>query len=687
MPWPLPTCLLIAFLVFLAAAQMMYILSLLRARQPPTAAADVASAIVQPPQVPRGVAAWGAADADNNDANGGSQRLRGGDNAVGAAAVALVPPTQPTQTAWWAGVPQLPGLPPVTAGAGRPLLEAWRRRQVDWHDLVPLPNMLGGDTEVAGRARWDALVASELGVLTLLQGFKAGTPGGAADPDAALARREVNGWHAPEALWGPLSKYAACTAVRDKCVVHSTARACVRDELCGWCRSRGVCAFRGAAVLPERAMGAVVPVCDAPLLVAASSLPDAADGTVTAYAMDLGSGDVARNAPIVGGAAIRQACHIFVSRNKHAKVSVTGNAKMAYHFYTENAQDLAAAFGGGQMQTHIYVDPASTDEFLSTFYAFSDSCWRYTHEVGALARAAGDRPLTVCYGNGGGGGGGDEDASGAPPRVIEWNAAKRAPPPGATPFEYADMESEAAAVAGGMRVSAARMAALITASGTTAADALGGVIAARSFGEQLVAAASGSSYPDTIVAMLGLLHVHPTRPLVTLISRRNKRLMLNEPELVAATRGLGVDVVVASLETMPLYEQVLLFRRTTVLVGIHGSGLINSIFMHYGTALVQLMPYRVSSGATFFQRPAEVAGLEYFEWTNTDRGATRTHDHFLGPEHAGRDVDAIIAGASPPDFFSYVINQDTVVNVDEYLAVLRRALNSPVNSQLRSKAV
>ena len=39
--------------------------------------------------------------------------------------------------------------------------------------------------------------------------------------------------------------------------------------------------------------------------------------------------------------------------------------------------------------------------------------------------------------------------------------------------------------------------------------------------------------------------------------------------------------------------QVHLFRRADVLVGIHGSGLINTQFMRKGTSLLQLMPYKV----------------------------------------------------------------------------------------------
>ena len=142
----------------------------------------------------------------------------------------------------------------------------------------------------------------------------------------------------------------------------------------------------------------------------------------------------------------------------------------------------------------------------------------------------------------------------------------------------------------------------------------------------VVRTAASGSLPLFLIHIAGLWDVQPTRPHVTIISRRNKRLILNEPELVRVITSLpaaldpldggrGIEVELASLETMPLYEQLRLFRRTTVLVGIHGSGLINSVFMHRGAALVQLMPYHVNSGATFFSGPAEMSGVKYLgEW-------------------------------------------------------------------------
>lgn len=90
---------------------------------------------------------------------------------------------------------------------------------------------------------------------------------------------------------------------------------------------------------------------------------------------------------------------------------------------------------------------------------------------------------------------------------------------------------------------------------------------------------------DYTIAALHLERVQlPTvRPLVCFISRRNKRVILNEAKLLDALAQMNVDTKVLVLEDMPLYEQVRTFRQCTVLTGIHGSGLTNAMYMRRDT--------------------------------------------------------------------------------------------------------
>ena len=53
-----------------------------------------------------------------------------------------------------------------------------------------------------------------------------------------------------------------------------------------------------------------------------------------------------------------------------------------------------------------------------------------------------------------------------------------------------------------------------------------------------------------------------------IVSRRRKRFLLNEAELVDAALALGVEVQLLPFEAMTLYEQLAALRSTTILVGV-----------------------------------------------------------------------------------------------------------------------
>ena len=176
-----------------------------------------------------------------------------------------------------------------------------------------------------------------------------------------------------------------------------------------------------------------------------------------------------------------------------------------------------------------------------------------------------------------------------------------------------------------------------------------------------------------------------THPLVVLVSRLNKRLVLNEPALVRIALALGARVRVVALEGMSLCAQAQLFAGTSVLVGMHGSALINAHFMPRGTALVQLVPHALLGAASFFQGPAEAHGVRYFEVPSAPREASIPHAHFL---RGGSDVEKLLRDGSeccgPQVYFSFFINQDTLIDEAAFARPLARALAPPPKRALPS---
>ena len=541
---------------------------------------------------------------------------------------------------------------------------------------------------------------------------------------------------------GPLAKYAACGIVRDVCIIHTTVRACVEDELCGWCAGSiaasssdngalaGVCLSRFDSSWREPAAGAPSPICaGAPLWVNAASVPErrakdvrtvqnATSKGVRVFSLSRGS-----SGPVVASASL-SACDVLVTRRRPLRISIMGNSKMAYHFWTESASALmqsAAAEGGLQfLRQHAWVDDSSVPEFTHFAALFSDSCWRPVSSI----------PPRLCY----------EDVEKAPGarvviRFTEKGEASQGPShttsqiwtglldpelaavePGSGKWipephvQQPALETVATAVRRGMRLGVTGMAAALRSvarnvgnaargdiqniraaallppylmdriddqqwvqlspslarlateiEGGARGDLVGYIVATLGLWSTSerddVAPASDStqhvSLPDATASQVlqerrasrrpSIVVRQPkdtgasqlcSKPLVVLISRRNKRFLLNEPALITALYSLPSPprVLIAALEDMPLYAQVTLLRRTTLLIAVHGSALINSIMMRQNgrSAVLQLMPYRVTGGADFFRGPAESRGVRYAELTHSSENGTLRHWHFVG---------------------------------------------------------
>lgn len=131
---------------------------------------------------------------------------------------------------------------------------------------------------------------------------------------------------------------------------------------------------------------------------------------------------------------------------------------------------------------------------------------------------------------------------------------------------------------------------------------------------------------SAVLSYLGLENYYPPKDKVRigLISRRRKRFILNEYELVDSVRSLGYEIDLLPLETMTMYEQMRALRSIDVLVGIHGSALDNSVFLHEGCVLVQLLPYSVEHRVTF-ESSATKAGVIYHEWQLKDTSKAVFH--------------------------------------------------------------
>jgi hypothetical protein len=647
----------------------------------------------------------------------------------------LRPSTPPPPAAAPAGAAAAAARALALALVSPPAVNPWRasllRGRLDWHDLVPQTFLVGARGEAAAEAlnrhlREDAKVAL-LGVLQGRVGSALGSAGlgsGGAAPRlrpafgedaaaAALAEHWVAAGQGQAAEGGALGALEGCPLVRDGCLLHGSLLACLGNSLCGWCAASSTCLTRGGssgvpcAPTPGTPRGEPAGALEVAgrrledsagvLLVSAAAVPSAANASASASAS---ASSRASNAT---------ACSILL-REARLTVEIAGNSKMAYHWAGETlpswVQAAAGAPGGlGGVDTLVLYRGAWHD-LLALAYVFSRNCPRSDSEA-VLAR--------VCSGG--------RQPAGLPEQLAAVGAGDDAvlavlPSAASAAAAQGGLGAEAALAAavqrGGHRLSLRQAREVLQGLGrgearydawlAAAAPALGssgsgsgssgsgvalsllrreaawlagkGLALSKDAGYAELAGAvclgegsAGSSSSSSSSA--------PEPPLVVIVSRRDKRLLLNEGELVALVHSLGAEAAVVALEGLPLCAQVRLFRRARVLLGMHGSGLINSMYMRPGSALVQVVPHALSGAEGFFRGPAEARGVRYYEIATPERAAAIAHGHFLKePARAEEHLAQGSGCCGSATYFSFFINQDVVVDVDLARAVLLKALGS-----------
>jgi hypothetical protein len=131
------------------------------------------------------------------------------------------------------------------------------------------------------------------------------------------------------------------------------------------------------------------------------------------------------------------------------------------------------------------------------------------------------------------------------------------------------------------------------------------------------------------------------KPVLGLISRHNKRIILNEPDLVRAAKEIGFDVRILMFDTLTIEEQIMVTRECDVLMGIHGSGMLNEIFMRKNTYSIQVVPYGLPGKAieSAYGEVARLSGLKYKQFDVRGKENAVIHWHFAEDIWPDRYID------------------------------------------------
>lgn len=156
-----------------------------------------------------------------------------------------------------------------------------------------------------------------------------------------------------------------------------------------------------------------------------------------------------------------------------------------------------------------------------------------------------------------------------------------------------------------------------------------------------------SSTSDFIISSLGFagdkLKFGPggLHPRICFISRSRKRFILNEHELVTAGARMGIIVERLALEDMSLFDQVNAVRQCAMLIGVHGSGIVNFMYLRENSIALQVMPLNIEPNeGDFLKMYASTSKSEWRQWENDKLKQAVLHWHFAD-ETTKNDRDSI----------------------------------------------
>lgn len=129
------------------------------------------------------------------------------------------------------------------------------------------------------------------------------------------------------------------------------------------------------------------------------------------------------------------------------------------------------------------------------------------------------------------------------------------------------------------------------------------------------------------VLLLANIPAHRGKGRLLYVTRRNaeKRKVANDNEVIALLEPLGFEVV--EFEKMNFIEQVTTCNAASAMIGLHGAGLTNMLFMSEGKTIVELR--RENEDTLCFQHLSEALKMNYHFLVCKNLGNDRYNSDFL----------------------------------------------------------
>ncbi|WOG96314.1 hypothetical protein DCAR_0415649 [Daucus carota subsp. sativus] len=164
------------------------------------------------------------------------------------------------------------------------------------------------------------------------------------------------------------------------------------------------------------------------------------------------------------------------------------------------------------------------------------------------------------------------------------------------------------------------------------------------------------------------------RPRLLIISRKRTRTFMNENEIGKMAQKLGFDVVLAEASSN-ISEFSKLVNSCDVLMGVHGAGLTNIVFLPKNAVLIQVVLFGGVEwlATTYFGDPSKNMNLRYLEYKISEKESSLIQKYPLDDE-VFKNPQSIAEKGWPYYKSVYLDNQNVKLDVFRFKTTLLEAL-------------
>ncbi|KAG6477944.1 hypothetical protein ZIOFF_061376 [Zingiber officinale] len=164
------------------------------------------------------------------------------------------------------------------------------------------------------------------------------------------------------------------------------------------------------------------------------------------------------------------------------------------------------------------------------------------------------------------------------------------------------------------------------------------------------------------------------KPRLLLIARSRSRKFMNADDIAKLAEKLGFEVLVSEA-AKDLAEFSKIVNSCDVMVGVHGAGLTNLVFLPTNAVVVQVVPFGSHEwiATTYFGKPAKAMELKYLEYTITANESTLT-ELYPRDDPVFTDPQSIHKLGWEKMGEIYLKKQNVRLDLDRFRPVLEKAL-------------